>query len=68
MEDYKLPDILSKYLGKRDCGLFLDLGAYSIITENNAAQYYPDYAYIILCLQKRCIYTVIQRYQISSRP
>lgn len=45
MEDYKLPDILSKYLGKRDCGLFLDLGAYSIITENNAAQYYPDYAY-----------------------
>lgn len=45
MEDYKLPDILSKYLGKKDCGLFLDLGAYSIITENNAAQYYPDYAY-----------------------
>ena len=23
----------------------LDLAAYSIITENNAAQYYPDYAY-----------------------
>ena len=25
--------------------LFLDLVAYSIISENNAAQYYPDYAY-----------------------
>ena len=28
-----------------DSGLFLDLVAYSIITEDNAAQYYPDYAY-----------------------
>ena len=26
-------------------GLFLDLVAYSIVTENNAAQYYPDYAF-----------------------
>ena len=26
-------------------GLFLDLAAYSIVTENNAAQYYPDYAW-----------------------
>ena len=26
-------------------GLFLDLIAYSIVTENNAGQYYPDYAY-----------------------
>lgn len=45
MEEYKLPDILSKYLGVKDCGLFLDLAAYSIVTENNAAQYYPDYAF-----------------------
>jgi len=45
LEAYKLPEILSKYLGVKDCGLFLDLGAYSIITENNAAQYYPDYAF-----------------------
>ena len=29
----------------RDSGLFLDLAAYSIITENNAGQYYPDYGY-----------------------
>ena len=44
-EDYKLPEILSKYLGTRDTGLFLDLAAYSIVSENNAAQYYPDYAF-----------------------
>ncbi len=25
--------------------MFLDLAAYTIITENNAGQYYPDYAY-----------------------
>lgn len=45
LEDYGLPDILTKYFGIKDCGLFLDLAAYSIITENNAAQYYPGYAY-----------------------
>lgn len=45
MEEYKLSDILSKYLGLKNCGLFLDLAAYSIVTENNAAQYYPDYAF-----------------------
>ena len=33
------------YLDERGAGLFLDLAAYSIITENNAGQYYPDYAY-----------------------
>ena len=45
LEDYELPEILKKYLGIKDCGLFLDLAAYSIVAENNAAQYYPDYAY-----------------------
>lgn len=45
MNDYKLPEILEEYFSKRDRGLFLDLAAYSIISENNAAQYYPDYAY-----------------------
>lgn len=30
---------------ERGSRLFLDLAAYSIITENNAGQYYPDYAY-----------------------
>lgn len=45
LEDYKLPDILGKYMGSKELGLFLDLVAYTIVTENNAAQYYPDYAY-----------------------
>ena len=45
LEEYELPDILGKYLEKKDLGLFLDLVAYTIVTENNAAQYYPDYAY-----------------------
>ncbi|MCL1830173.1 MAG: transposase, partial [Oscillospiraceae bacterium] len=45
MEMYRLPEMLEKYLGEKDTGLFLDLAAYSIISENNAGQYYPDYAY-----------------------
>jgi len=45
MQDYGLHRILSKYMGEKDAGLFLDLAAYSIICENNAGQYYPDYAY-----------------------
>lgn len=45
IRDYGLPDILLKYLGARDTGLLLDLAAYSIVCENNAGQYYPDYAY-----------------------
>lgn len=58
--------MLEKHLGKRDTGLFLDLAAYSIISENNAAQYYPDYAYNHpLFKQKECIYIVIQGSQIS---
>ena len=42
---YKLEEKLSELIGEENAGLFLDLAAYSIITENNAAQYYPDYAY-----------------------
>ena len=44
IEDYGLDDMMTRIIGK-DSGLFLDLAAYSIIAENNAAQYYPDYAY-----------------------
>ena len=33
------------YNDDRGTGLFLDLAAYYLITENNAGQYYPDYAY-----------------------
>lgn len=44
IEDYKLDEIMQRIVG-RDSGLFLDLVAYSIVTENNAGQYYPDYGY-----------------------
>ena len=45
MKETGVSDILGMYLNPKDLGLFLDLAAYSIISENNAAQYYPDYAY-----------------------
>ena len=35
----------SIYNDDRGIGLFLDLAAYYLTTENNAGQYYPDYAY-----------------------
>ena len=37
--------INSIYDDQRGTGLFLDLAAYYLTTENNAGQYYPDYAY-----------------------
>lgn len=45
MKETGISDILEMYFKSKDLGLFLDLVSYSIITENNAAQYYPDYAY-----------------------
>ena len=42
--EYHLDEILERIIG-RDSGLFLDIAAYTIVAENNAAQYYPDYAY-----------------------
>ena len=33
------------YDDDRGAGLFLDLASYYLVTENNAGQYYPDYAY-----------------------
>ena len=44
IRDYKLKEMLGEYFEK-DLGLLLDLAAYSITMENNAGQYYPDYAY-----------------------
>ena len=44
MEEYQLAQMLKQWLGK-DCGLFLDLVAFSIITEDNAGMYYPDFAF-----------------------
>ena len=42
--DYCLDKMIERIIGA-DSGLFLDLAAYTIICENNAGQYYPDYAY-----------------------
>jgi len=45
IEEYDLKALLGHYLAEKDVGLFLDLAAYTIVAENNAGQYYPDYAY-----------------------
>ena len=45
LEKTGIREILEKYFEEPDYGLLLDFAAYSIITENNAGQYYPDYAY-----------------------
>lgn len=45
MEQTGIPEILGNHFKEPDRGLVLDLAAYSIISENNAGQYYPDYAY-----------------------
>jgi transposase len=42
--DYCLDSMMARIIGA-DSGLFLDLAAYTIICENNAGQYYPDFAY-----------------------
>mgnify|MGYP000747859586 CR=1 FL=1 len=42
--EYHLDEMQGDIIGKNN-GLFLDLAVYSIIAENNAGQYYPDYAY-----------------------
>ena len=44
-EDMKLPEILSNHFEPKDKELLLDLMLYSIVSENNAGQYYPDYGY-----------------------
>ena len=45
IEEYNLREVLGEYFTEKDMVLFIDLAVYSIIAENNAAQYYPDYAY-----------------------
>jgi len=45
IDNYGLFDVLGKYISSRDLGLFLDLISYTIVSENNAGQYYPSYAY-----------------------
>ena len=45
VEEYRLSELLGNWFKSEDLGLLLDLCAYTIICENNAGQYYPDYAY-----------------------
>lgn len=45
VQEYELNRILGHHFDERDVGLIIDLAAYQIIEEHNAAQYYPDYAY-----------------------
>jgi len=44
LEQYKIPQMLLPYFGK-DSGLILDLVSYMIVDEENAGQYYPDFAF-----------------------
>lgn len=44
-EEYDLLQLLMKSFDPKECGLILDLASYSIVCENNAGQYYPDYTY-----------------------
>ena len=44
LDEYKLRPMLTKRFGE-DTGLILDLIAYLIIEEDNAGQYYPDFAF-----------------------
>jgi len=44
LEDYKIPQMLLPVFGKNS-GLILDLVSYMIVDEENAGQYYPDFAF-----------------------
>ena len=45
LEECRLPAYLGRQFEGNELGLLQDLVAYSMICENNAGQYYPDYAY-----------------------
>lgn len=45
VKELELDKKLEENFGGKAAGIILDFAAYSIITEGNAAQYYPDYAY-----------------------
>jgi len=44
LDEYKIPQMLQKWF-HTDSGLLLDLVAYLIVDEENAGQYYPDFAF-----------------------
>ena len=45
IEESRVRTILLEQFSVSDTGLILALVCYAIVTENNAGQYYPDYAY-----------------------
>lgn len=45
IKDMERDKKLEEIYGAKTAGMILDFASYSIITEGNAAQYYPDYAY-----------------------
>ena len=45
IKDMELDKKLEGIFGVKTAGMILDFATYSIITEGNIAQYYPDYAY-----------------------
>ena len=45
IREYGLDKLLANILDSKKMGLFLDLASYSIQCEDNAAQYYPEFAY-----------------------
>lgn len=57
MDEYKLIPMLAKRFG-RETGLILDLISYLIVEEENAGQYYPDFAFTHpLFTEKMTIYS-----------
>lgn len=57
LDEYKLVPMLRKRFGE-DTGLMLDLVSYLIVDEENAGQYYPDYAFTHpLLTEKMTIYS-----------
>lgn len=45
IRESEMKELLAAHMNDNDAGFLLDLASYSIISENNAGQYYPDYAY-----------------------
>lgn len=45
VKDIELDKMLEETFDLKTAGMILDFATYSIVTEGNAAQYYPDYAY-----------------------
>lgn len=66
IEEYKLTDILGKYINRKDLGLVLDLAAYSIISEDNAVSIIRTMHTIIRSFLMECISTAIPKCQTCS--